>query len=78
MPERSNRIPLKMKKGTIVVPLCSDSVLNPLADMKTVSKNSNSDILSNPINRNLILILVTALVVSIVVVTTSIIVYYQL
>lgn len=53
-------------------------VSNPLGFMKTVSKNSNSDILSNPINRNLILILVTALVVSIVVVTTSIIIYYQL
>jgi hypothetical protein len=51
---------------------------NPLAYMKTVSKNSSSDLLSNPINRNIILILVTTLVVAIVIVTTSILVYYQL
>jgi len=45
--------------------------------MKSVSKNSNPDLLSNPINRNIILILATTLVVAIVIVTTSIIVYFQ-
>lgn len=45
--------------------------------MKTVSKNFLAEVLSNPINRNLILILVSTLAMAIVIVTASIIAYYQ-
>jgi hypothetical protein len=45
--------------------------------MKTVSKSTFPELLSNPINRNLILILVATLTLAIVVVTASIILYYQ-
>jgi hypothetical protein len=45
--------------------------------MKTTSKLSFGDLFTNPINRNIILILVSALVLATVIVTTSIIIYNQ-
>jgi hypothetical protein len=45
--------------------------------MKITPKISFADIFSNPINRNLILILVIALVMAIIIVTGGIIVYNQ-
>jgi hypothetical protein len=45
--------------------------------MKTTGKNSIGDVLSNPISRNVILILVTTLFAATAIVTTSIILYYQ-
>jgi hypothetical protein len=45
--------------------------------MKTSSKLSFTDLFANPINRNLILILVSALILATLIVTTSIILYNQ-
>ena len=64
------------KKGTIVVPFVVYMSKTRLY-MKTTTKLSLGDLFTNPINRNLILILVSALVFATLVVTTSIIVYNQ-
>lgn len=45
--------------------------------MKTVTKNFVAEVFSNPINRNLILILVSTLTMAIIIVTASVIAYYQ-
>lgn len=45
--------------------------------MKTLSKNLLPDILSNPINRDLILILAAALAIATFMVTATVIVYNQ-
>jgi hypothetical protein len=45
--------------------------------MKTLAKNSEPGLFSNPIIRNLILILVITLTFAIGLVTTSVILYYQ-
>jgi hypothetical protein len=45
--------------------------------MKTLSKNSLPEVFSNPINRNIILILVSTLAMAIIIVTASVIAYNQ-
>lgn len=45
--------------------------------MKTTTKLSFGDLFSNPINRNIILILVSTLVLATLIVTASIIIYNQ-
>ena len=45
--------------------------------MKTLSRNFLAEMLANPINRNLILILVSALLVAISIVTAGFFVYDQ-
>jgi hypothetical protein len=45
--------------------------------MKIVSKNFDNEGFSNPINRNLILILVSTLAFAVIAVTAGIIAYYQ-
>jgi hypothetical protein len=45
--------------------------------MKTIDKNSLPEALSNPISRNLILILVSTLAIAIVIVTASVVIYNQ-
>jgi hypothetical protein len=45
--------------------------------MKTIDKTSVNDLFSNPITRNLILILVTTMVLAVLIVTLAIIIYNQ-
>ncbi|HEY0653350.1 MAG TPA: hypothetical protein VGD65_09490 [Chryseosolibacter sp.] len=45
--------------------------------MKTVHKTTLADAFSNPITRNLILILVTTLSMAVLIVTASIVIYNQ-
>jgi hypothetical protein len=45
--------------------------------MKTTTKTSFDELISNPITRNLILILVAAMTFAILIVTASIIIYNQ-
>jgi hypothetical protein len=45
--------------------------------MKTLSKNSLPEVFSNPINRNLILILISTFAIAIVIVTAAVIAYNQ-
>ncbi len=67
----------KKKKGTILVPFCYSNVYNPRLYMKSTAKTSFDEVFSNPITRNLILILVSALALAIAVVTGAIIIYNQ-
>ena len=45
--------------------------------MKTIAKTSFADAFSNPITRNLILILVTTMTLAVLIVTLAIIIYNQ-